>query len=81
MKTTGDKSESESGIYHEKVAFFWLRVLGDLGMTKNNKGSSELFIFPTFHLRRYLDIWNFNLHFLTKHSSGKKFVGCFIISI
>ena len=40
MTTTGDKSES--GIYLGKglrVAMFWLRVLRDLGMTKNNKGS------------------------------------------
>ena len=43
----------------------------------------ELVIFSAFHLRRYLDTWNFNLHFLTKHSSGKNedFVGCFVISI
>ena len=43
MKTTGDKRKSESGIWLEKglkVAIFWLlQVFGDMGMTKNNKGS------------------------------------------
>ena len=41
MTTTGDKSESESGKLGKglKVAMFWLQVFGDLGMTKNNKGS------------------------------------------
>ena len=42
MTTTGDESESEGGIQLGKglkVAMFWLRVFGDLGMTKNNKGS------------------------------------------
>ena len=36
-----------------------------------------------FHLRWCLDTWNFNLHFLTKHLSEKKwnFWGCFLISI
>ena len=39
-------------------------------------------IFSAFHLRWYLDTWNFNLHFLTKHFRKKlNFVGCFIISI
>ena len=36
MTTTGDKSESESGIYLGKglkVPMFWLQVFGDLGMT------------------------------------------------
>ena len=35
MTTTGDKSEGR-GL---KVGIFWLQVFGDLGMTKNNKGS------------------------------------------
>ena len=31
----------------------------------------ELVIFSAYHLRRDLDTWNLNLHFLTKHLSGK----------
>ena len=39
MTTTGDKSESGISLEKAEVTMFWLRDFGDLGMTKNNKGT------------------------------------------
>ena len=44
------------------VSFFW-------GGTRQLV--IERVIFSAYHLRRDLDTWNLNLHFLTKHLSGK----------
>ena len=42
MTTMSDKSETGTAWKSLKVTMFWLQLYGDLGMTKNNKGSKRL---------------------------------------